>query len=154
MSSPTKQIPFSSEAFLQLEKEYRRLQVELEAVKERVKQAREMGDLSENGAYHYGKFELGNLSRQLRHVHFQLTHGYIVPETIHTIGEFGATITLVGNGKTHTYKLVSNFEADPARGKISDESPIGKALIGKKAGESIHVDLPTGKTSYRIQQIS
>lgn len=153
MSSPIQKIPFTAEAFVQLEKEYHRLQVELEEVKERVKQAREMGDLSENGAYHYGKFELGKLSRQLRHIHFQRTYGYVVPETTHVVGEFGATITLVGYGTTHTYKLVSQFEADPARGKISDESPIGKALLGKKEGESIQVHLPSGIRTYSIQKI-
>lgn len=154
MSTHAKTIPFTHDAFKKLQTEHERLQKELELVKERVKVAREMGDLSENGAYHYGKFELGNISRQLRQVQHQLKNGYVVAKTTHSVVDFGATVTLEAEGKQITYMIVSLYEADPRAGKISDESPIGKAVLGKKVKDTVTVLLPRGEITYTIVQIA
>lgn len=146
-------IPFTRDAHEHLVKELDRLTIELEAVKERVRVAREMGDLSENGAYHYGKFELGSVGRQLRHVQYQLKHGYILSTTTSDKVRVGNVVTISDDHQQVHYRIVSAYEADPRKGKISLESPIGQALLGKKVGETITILLPTGEKSYRIEKI-
>lgn len=154
-STQPKTIPFTKAAFEKLVAEEKRLGVELEAIKQRVKDAREQGDLSENGAYHYGKFELGSISRQLRSVKHQLSNGYIIRKpTDNTVVQVGHTVTLTANRTLSTYTLVSQYEANPKDGKISIESPIGQAVLGKKVGEAIEVNTPAGQRSYTIKEIS
>lgn len=147
-------IPFTQEAHDHLRKELQRLTVELEAVKERVRVAREMGDLSENGAYHYGKFELGSVSRQLRQIQYQLKHGYILSTTTSDYVKVGNVVTISHAGDQVEYRIVSAYEADPRKGKISQESPIGQALLGKKVGDTITIALPAGEQTYRLEKIT
>ncbi|MBP9699657.1 transcription elongation factor GreA [Candidatus Woesebacteria bacterium] len=147
-------IPFTKEAHEQLVKELHRLTIELEAVKERVRVAREMGDLSENGAYHYGKFELGSISRQLRQIQYQLKHGYILSTTMSDKVRVGNVVTISQAGVTVDYRIVSAYEADPRKGKISQESPIGQALLGKKVGDTITIMLPAGEKTYSVEKIT
>lgn len=147
-------IPFTREAHEQLVKELGRLTTELEAVKERVRVAREMGDLSENGAYHYGKFELGSISRQLRQIQYQLKYGYILSTTTNDKIRVGNVVTISHDHQSVVYRIVSAYEADPRKGKISQESPIGQALLGKSVGDTITISLPTGEKSYRVEKIA
>lgn len=147
-------IPFTREAHEQLVKEKQRLTIELEAVKERVRVAREMGDLSENGAYHYGKFELGSISRQLRQVVYQLKHGYILSTKTNDRVNVGNVVTISDANRSVDYRIVSAYEADPRKGKISQESPIGQALLGKKVGDTITITLPSGEKTYRVEKIT
>lgn len=153
-SKPTL-IPFTKAAYDKLLTESKRLTEELVAVKERVKAAREMGDLSENGAYHYGKFELGSISRQLRTIHHQLTQGFILSKpTDNTRVHIGHSVVVKHGEKQLTFTLVSQYEADPQAGKISTDSPLGKAILGKKCGDTAKVETPMGTKEYTIEKIA
>lgn len=124
-------------------------------VMERLITAREMGDLSENGAYKYAKFELGNIGRQLRKYEGLLQAGYPHERSSaaeHTIA-FGSVVTLQKLGSTNqnkTFTIVSKHESNPIAGFIAFSSPLGTALMGKQQGETVEVTTPRGDVSYII----
>lgn len=148
-------IPFTREAYEKMQSEAHRLQVELEEIKVRLQTAREMGDLSENGAYHAAKFELGTTIRRLKTLHTLLKTGVIVEKKEHNdVVEFGCTVTLqMGETKT-SYMIVSTHESDPKEHKLSIESPLGQALLGKRVGEVVEVTTPMGNKKYTILALS
>ncbi len=126
---------------------------------ERLKIAREMGDLSENGAYKYAKFELGRIGRRLRELKFFIENGEPIASTSHSITEFGARVILL-EVTPHNPRprldltLVSQYESDPMQGKISLESPLGQAIVGKKMGDICVAQSPAGEKTYRIESIA
>ena len=115
-----------------------------------LQRAREQGDLSENGAYKAARFELGDTDRAIRTLQHQVKYGKAVaPLTSGLIG-VGSTVKLVRtDGKEFSYTIVGTYEADPMNGKVSIESPMGKALLGKKIGDETEVN---GK-SYTVTLI-
>lgn len=123
-------------------------------VMERLKVAREMGDLSENGAYKYAKFELGNIRRELRRLNHLLEHGKVAHLKSHydTI-EYGATFTLEDEKGEHTFMLVNEHESDPMKQKLSEKSPLGQAVQGKKIHDIVKLDTPVGEKTYRVLHI-
>lgn len=147
-------IPFTQSAYTKMQQDLDALLQEELAIIERVKSAREQGDLSENGAYKYAKFELGNVRRKMRRLQRLLQYGEVVKkqENAETVG-FGNTVTLQMSGKKVTYTMVSKHESNPAKGFLSQESPLGQKLLGKKIGESCEVLTPGGAVHYRIQDI-
>lgn len=147
-------IPFTKEAYEKLQTELERLTKLREEVIVRLQAARELGDLSENGAYKYAKFELGNIGRQLRNIHYQLSHGEVVANR-NTSGviDFGCRVTIKNDKQTLAFLLVSEYESDPKQGKLSLTSPIGLAVTGKKSGDLIEVTSPAGKTKYMIVKV-
>lgn len=147
-------IPLSKAKYMELQAELKRLLQERAETMQRLQTAREMGDLSENGAYKYAKFELGNIGRALRKVHHLLDNGVITEKQLNngTVG-FGCSVTL-DTGKKHvTYTLVSEHESDPTQRKISLESPIGQALVGKREGDAIKVQAPAGVIEYTVLKV-
>jgi len=153
---PPKQdpIPLSPQKFAELQLEVLRLAKERDAASERVKIAREMGDLSENGAYHYGKQELASYSRQLRQVQFLLKYGVVTRSSHSGVVEFGSTVTVSDGKNERVYSIVSQYESDPYTGKISLESPIGLALVGKKVGDVVSITVPAGEIKYKVLKIN
>jgi transcription elongation factor GreA len=152
--SQTPSIPFTADAYEKLQSEYNRLGTEREQLLIRLQTAREMGDLSENGAYKYAKIELGNVNHRLRELKHLLQDGYIVqkqanPQTV----QFGCTVTLQQGKRTVSYMIVSQHESNPQQGKLSTDSPIGQALFEKKKGDTITVDAPAGLLEYKIIDI-
>jgi transcription elongation factor GreA len=146
-------IPFTLEAYQKLKDELVRLNKERKEVMIRLQVAREMGDLSENGAYIYAKFELGSLSRQLTDVRHLLKHGQVVQKSNGTTVDFGCTVTLSLKGKPITYLIVSMHESNLLEHKLSIESPLGSAILGKKVGEIVKVSTPKGESEYTILKI-
>ena len=141
-------IPFTADAYRDLQSEFDRLSEERVQLLVRLQTAREMGDLSENGAYKYAKIELGDVNRRLRELNH---HGYVVqkqanPQTV----QFGSTVTVQQGKRVLSYMIVSQHESNPQQGKLSTESPIGQALFGKKKGDTITVNAPTGRVEYKI----
>lgn len=147
-------IPFTREAYEKLKNERLRLKQLREEVVVRLQAARELGDLSENGAYKYAKMELGNIGRQLRQIGYQLANGEVVEKhnSDGVIG-FGSAVTVKSETKSLTFLLVSEYESNPAENKLSFNSPIGRAVMGKKAGDSVVVTLPAGQSSYTIVEV-
>ncbi len=137
-----------------LKKEYEELtQVKRPAAVERLANAREQGDLSENSEYTDAKQNLAFIDGRIAELE-DVLHGVQVV-TSHTKGQVdvGCKVTLHINGKKEEFTVVGEWEADPQAKKISNESPLGKALLGKKVGEKVEVEAPAGKILYKILHI-
>ena len=134
---------------------------ELEKVKrpqviERVAAAREMGDLSENSEYTAAREELSLIDGRSEELADMLKRAEIIEEgKSNNKGaiQLGSKVTVKVNGKEESFELVGEWEADPHEKKISHESPLGQALIGKSVGEVIEVEAPAGKISYTVAEI-
>ena len=149
-----KTIPFTKAKYEEMQRRYDYLQGELIEVMARLKVAREMGDLSENGAYKYAKFEIGDIRRQSSKLKHLLIHGYVETNTKHSgkIG-FGSEVTVKSKKGAYTFTLVSQYESDPQSNKLSEESPLGKAVFGKSSGNKITVTSPSGEMMYLIENV-
>jgi len=147
-------IPFTQAAYDQMSQDFDRLTAERKEVLVRLQAAREMGDLSENGAYTYAKLELASVSRQLRQLKYLLEYGQVTHSTSAQEVGFGNTVTLKTNkNKEIAYTLVSIHESDLLAHKLSTESPLGAAIMGKKIGDTVTVVAPVGEMSYTILKI-
>ncbi len=147
----TSKIPFTKSKYQAMQQQVDTLRTELAAVKIRLNEAREMGDLSENGAYKYAKFEIGRINRELRVMTDLLQRGEVITAGKEVQGGFGSFVSLQNSaGKTIRYQLVSQYESDPMTGKLSLESPIAQAIAGKKAGTTVVVEVPRGLQAYTI----
>lgn len=126
-------------------------------VLERVSQARAMGDLAENSEYTAAREELSLIDGRIEELSDILKNVELIKENHKgTKGgvQLGSTITVSINGKKEDFVLVGEWEADPHNKKISHESPLGKALLGKAIGEKVEVEAPAGKVSYTVVSIS
>lgn len=158
---PTKQfvkkpkpIQLTKEKYAQSGKDKAKLQIERAEILIRLQKAREMGDLSENGAYTAAKSELRDTDRKLRHLERLLKWGLVVENKPNGKIQFNSKVTL-DNGKNQpNYHLVSGFESDPLKGKLSVFSPLGKALMGKTTGEKITITAPKGEITYTITSVN
>lgn len=155
----TKQTVITEEGLKKLENELDELKtVKRKEVAEKIKVALSFGDLSENSEYDEAKNEQAILEGRIAEIENQLKNVRVLDETdINTEAvHVGSTVTVRMKGKKTdvTYQLVGSTEADPLGGRISDESPIGKALIGHKVGEQIEVETPGGLVTLTIRQIA
>lgn len=122
---------------------------------EAIKNAREMGDLSENAEYQSAKQEQERNDARLDEVEYILANVELIKAGSHSqkIG-LGSTVTLKSKGgKEVVFQVVGTIEADPIAKKISDESPIGKALMGKKVNDEVEITTPAETTTYKIAAI-
>ena len=124
-------------------------------VASRIKQARELGDLSENAEYQSAREEQDRLEARISELDHILRSVQIIkkPKSDGQV-RLGSKVTLKDGGKPLVYHVVGTIEADPAAGKISDESPIGKALMGKKIGDRAEIKTPVGSHSYKVVEIA
>ena len=124
------------------------------AVAERIKYARELGDLSENAEYQTAREEQDRLETRISEVNHILKNVQTIKKPKNN-GEvkLGSTVKLK-DGVVQTFQVVGTIEADPLNGKVSDESPIGKALLGKKVGDKLELKTPTETAIYKIISIS
>jgi len=149
----------TKEGLEELKKEYEDLNsVKRAEVIERVAQAREMGDLSENSEYHAAKEELSLIDGRIEELSEILKSATLIEE-VGSNGKsgkvaLGSKITVAINGKKEIFTLVGEWEADPKEKKISHESPLGKALIDKQVGDKVEINAPAGKILYKIVEIS
>lgn len=152
--SPEK-IPLTQQTWDNKMRELHRLKKLRAEVLERLKIAREMGDLSENGAYTAAKFELGSIGRQLREVRFILKNGYVAAKQPSQTVAFGQTVTIefIETGKISTFLIVSGHESNPLEGKLSFSSPIGAAIFGHTSGEVVTAVTPKGELPIKIKSI-
>ncbi len=139
----------------ELEAEMAALIAERGPIAERIKLAREFGDLSENAEYSSARQEQGRCEARIAEIDHILKNVEVISSAKGNskVG-LGNTVVLKGTGPDKTFTIVGSVEADPLSGKISDESPIGKALIGKKLGEDIEIVTPSATTEYKISAIS
>lgn len=127
-------------------------------VLERVSQARAMGDLSENSEYTAAREELSLIDGRIEELSDMLKRVEIIDEEKAAkktnAVQLGSTVTVKINGKKEVFEVVGEWEADPQEKKISHESPLGKALLGKALNEKIEVEAPAGKILYHIVEIN
>lgn len=153
-----KKIYLTKEGLEELKKEYTQLaKVKRPDVLARVSQARSMGDLSENAEYVAAREELSFIDGRIDELEELIKQAVPIQES-HTKGnhvvKLGSTVTVHIKGKKEVFTVVGEWEADPKDKKISHESPLGKALIGKKIGEKVEVEAPAGKLSYTIVSVN
>jgi transcription elongation factor GreA len=152
-----KKIYLTKEGIAQLKKEYEELSsVRRPEVLSRVSQARDQGDLAENAEYVAAREELSFIDGRIDELEELLKQAVIIRETSKTsthIVKLGSKVTLSIKGKREQFMLVGEWEADPKDRKISHESPLGKALLGRKTGEKVEVEAPAGKIIYSIVSI-
>ncbi len=146
-------IPFTQAGYSQLTADLERYSEERKEVLIRLQTAREMGDLSENGAYHAAKFELGRIDRELRRLTHLLRYGKVTATGSGGVIDFGARVTLDDGTQKRTFLMVSGYESDPGKQKLSIHSPLGKAIIGHKVGDKVTVTAPAGPLAYTIIRI-
>lgn len=144
--------------YKEISEELERLQtVERSAIAERIRQARSLGDLSENFDYHDAKRQQGFLEGKILNLKAILDRGKVVD---YITG--GDIVGLGSKVKVHdaeydedtVYTIVGVTDADPANDMISNTSPVGKALLGHKVGDTVEVSTPAGKSTYAIVEIS
>ena len=153
-----KEYKISAERQKELQEELNYLKtVREKEVAELIKEARSYGDLSENSEYDEAKDEQGRVYSRIAEVENILANCIVIEETDLT-GDYvrlGATVTVLDKefDEEVTYKIVGSQEADPMNGAISEDSPFGKALLGKNAGDDVVVDAPAGPIAYKILKI-
>lgn len=131
------------------------LNEERKVVAERIKAAKEHGDLSENSEYSDAKEQQSFVEGRIVELEHIIKNAALIPERHDECEEIdlGCTVHLETSSKELKYKIVGKVEADPEKGLISNESPIGKALMGKKKGDEVEVSVPAGVTKYKIKKI-
>ncbi|HEY5723270.1 MAG TPA: transcription elongation factor GreA [Allosphingosinicella sp.] len=150
-------MPMLAEGYERLTNEVRHLKsVERIAIIEAIEVARGHGDLSENAEYHAAKERQGHVEAQIAEMEDRLSRAMVVdPKSLS--GDkviFGATVRLKDeDGKTVTYQVVGQTEADAKIGRISYSSPLGRALIGRSVGDDVEVSAPSGDKYYEIKKI-
>ena len=122
---------------------------------EAIKNAREMGDLSENAEYQSAKQEQEKNDARIDEIEYILANVELIKVGHGKKVGLGSTVTLkhASGGKELVFQVVGTIEADPIAQKISDESPIGKALMGKKEGEEVEIQTPAETRTYKIAAI-
>lgn len=138
------------------------LQEELKDLKEnkrpevinQIKEARAQGDLSENAEYHAAKDKQGQIEARIKEIEYLIDNATLISNTKSSTIKVGSTVEIeyVDDKETDTYKIVGSTEADPFENKISNESPIAVAIIGKKVGDIVSIESPNG--SYDIKIVS
>lgn len=153
-----KEYKLSAERLEELQTELTYLKtVREKEVADQIKEARSFGDLSENSEYDEAKNEQGKLYSRIAELETVLSNYVVIeePNENHDTVSLGSTITVLDKEfqETETYQVVGSQEADPMNGRISEESPFGKAMLGKTVGEDIVVEAPAGAIHYQIVEI-
>ncbi|HEY1538202.1 MAG TPA: transcription elongation factor GreA [Solirubrobacteraceae bacterium] len=122
----------------------------------RIKAARELGDLKENAEYHIAKDDQAHLETKIKRLTERLRAARVVEgtEDPNVVG-FGTTVVVVdeSSGKEHEFTLVGPTEADLKTGRLSSESPVARALVGARAGDTVSVQTPGGERTYNVQRL-
>lgn len=124
-------------------------------VAEHLKRAKEYGDLSENSEYVEAREEQARIETRISEIDDMLKSAVIIQKNAGGGGlvQVGCTVTVKKGDKTMTYAIVGSNESDPMNNKISNESPMGRAFLGRAAGDSVEVDTPSGKAKYYIVSV-
>jgi transcription elongation factor GreA len=149
-------LPMLAEGYERLIAELKALRVERPRIVEAIEEARAHGDLSENAEYHAAKERQGQVEASISDLEDRVSRSQIVDPTSLSGDKiiFGATVTLIDDDdKPVRYQIVGPYEADAKVGRISYNSPLGKALIGRKVADEIEVTVPSGDKFYLVDKI-
>lgn len=145
----------TAEGIAELQAEVKELIAQRGPIAERIKLAREFGDLAENAEYTSALQEQERTESRIAEIENILLNAEVIkkPKGDSKV-QLGSKVSLKANGKTKEFQVVGTVEADPVNGKISDESPIGQALLGKKVGDEVEINTPAETSTYTVAAIS
>jgi transcription elongation factor GreA len=148
-------IILTKEGYNKLQEELRHLkEVKRPKALERLKKAREMGDLTENSEYGDAKEGLSLIDKRIQEIEEILKNGEIIEKNSNRqVVDIGSEVIIETEGRKENFIIVGEGEADPVNKKLSHTSPIGRALMGKKAGERVEIEAPGGKVVYKIIKV-
>lgn len=152
-----KEVLITAEGYLALEEELNDLKLNKRPeIITALKDARAQGDLSENADYDAARNAQAELESKIKEIEYTLEHAKIINTENKNIVNVGTTVTInyVDDDEDEEYKLVGSLEADPMNNKISNESPLGKAIMNKKVGDIIAVESPNGSYDIKIVKIA
>ena len=152
----TDRMPMLAEGYEKLTAELKALREERPRIVEAIEEARAHGDLSENAEYHSAKERQGQVEASIGDLEDRVSRAQIIDPTTLSGDRivFGATVTLRDDDdKPVRYQIVGQTEADARQGRISYDSPMGRALIGKQVGEEVEVTVPSGDRFYLVDKI-
>jgi transcription elongation factor GreA len=150
-------MPMLEEGYRMLTEQVAALKVERPHIIDAIEEARAHGDLSENAEYHAAKERQGQIEAMIADIDDRLSRAQIIDPTTLSGDKvvFGATVTLLDEDeKPIKYQIVGQTEADAKRGRISYNSPLGRALIGRKVGDEVEVTVPSGDRYYVVDGIA
>ena len=153
----TKEIYVTNEGLEQMKQELEDLiQVKRPEVIKALKEARALGDLSENAEYDAARQEQAQTEARIKELEAMIEHAVIIENVDTNEVSIGTKVTIeyVGDDDTEEYSIVGVKEADPFNNKISNESPIARAILGKKIGDIVSVDSPNGKYDVKVVAIT
>jgi len=128
--------------------------VKRKEIAEKLKHAISFGDLSENAAYHEAKESQAFLEGQILELQEAIHNSVVISGAKNKdVVDIGSTVEIEKDNEKLRFQIVGAHESNPSEGKISNESPLGKALLNRKRGEIIEVETPTGKIKYKIRKI-
>lgn len=150
-----KQFHLTKDGVSELESELKDLVAMRGPIAERIKSAREFGDLAENAEYTSARQEQDRVESRIGEIEHILQNVEVIkkPKDGNKV-RLGSTVKLRADGKTKQFTVVGTVEADPLNGKISDESPIGRSLMGKSEGDKVEIKTPAETAIYKIAAIS
>ena len=148
-------IPVTRDGLVALQREYDELLNERRPILvQSVAAARQEGDLKENAGYHAARHDLGMLEGRIRELEQMLKNVAVIEESTKKVAagvvKLGSTVTIQIEGGEETYTIVGAIEARPAEGRISNESPFGKALLGAKRGQKVTIQTPAAVMTAKI----
>lgn len=149
-----KEFRLTKQGVAELETELAELVGRRGEIAEKLKIAREHGDLRENAEYHNARDEQATLEARVSEIENILRSVEIIEPNGGDTVELGDTVVLKGSNGEQSYTIVGSVEANPLEAKISDQSPIGRALIGKKVGDDVVISLPAGQMAYKVKTIN
>lgn len=149
-----KEILVTQSGLEKLKQELKELKERRKQVADRIKIAREYGDLSENSEYDDARNEQSFVEGRIEDLQSMIKNARVVNKNGSADKvEMGSIVTLKSGGETFSYEIVGANESDPVNGKISAESPIGFALVGKSKKEKVDITTPGGTTTYEIVEV-
>ena len=149
-------VPMLAEGYEKLTADLKVLRAERPKIVDAIEEARAHGDLSENAEYHAAKERQGQVEAQIADLEDKVSRAQIIDPTSLSGDKivFGATVTVLDDDdKPQRYQIVGMTEADARQGRISYDSPLGRALIGKQVGEEVEVTVPSGDRFYQVKKI-
>lgn len=156
--SGKKEIKLTPAGFLEIENELSKLREEdRPRIIQAIKEARAQGDLSENADYDAARDEQAKVEARIKELEYMVEHATIIEDAPKGVVGLGSTVTiqyLDDEDDEDEYKIVGSLEADPFENKVSDESPIGSALCGKKVGDVVEIESPNGTYEVKIVKIA
>lgn len=137
-----------------IKEEINELEAKLPEMIAEVEHTKSHGDFSENAAYQHAKYTLRKTQGRIRRLSNKVKQAILIEKQDSDTIQLGSHVVLEANGKEFSFEILGAHEADPAKGRISNLSPLGKILLGKKAGEKVTLTLPENKVIYTVKKVS